>query len=381
MTNTDEEYYLAVAKELGSGLRDDALWTKAFALEDGDESRAKAHYIRLRVAKLAARNEQSSSENQKQLADQKLTTSSSPKISRQPKVKTEPRRKYGFVLSLLAAAVFVWTVKTGFFKKTEATVLPQSPIVEKKQPQPETEDVPTDADLFLEGISVSRTDQNQVFITLDGEITPRKSKLFQSVLDNPSKVSDSDLLIVQVNSNGGDLYAAMSIGMALKKRDKSRHDRAVVVNETSVCYSSCVFILAAGLQRIVYGKVGIHRPFASNPKNSLDDSQQWLEKVAADAKSYLREMRVSESLYTDMLNVPPDQIHIFSSQTELNRYGLLARDPAFDEMVAAGQMERYGIKDRMVFMQRNKRAETECKKNLPNYDLYNNCFQNILSGG
>lgn len=52
MALSDEDMYLAVAKELALNSRDDALWTKAFALENGDEAKTKAHYIRLRVEKL-----------------------------------------------------------------------------------------------------------------------------------------------------------------------------------------------------------------------------------------------------------------------------------------------------------------------------------------
>ncbi|UCV14111.1 surface-adhesin E family protein [Quatrionicoccus australiensis] len=50
--SSDDSLYLAVAKELTANVRDEALWTKAFALESGDEARTKAHYIRLRVEKM-----------------------------------------------------------------------------------------------------------------------------------------------------------------------------------------------------------------------------------------------------------------------------------------------------------------------------------------
>lgn len=50
--SSDDSLYLAVAKELKANIRDEALWTKAFALENGDETRTKACYIRLRVEKM-----------------------------------------------------------------------------------------------------------------------------------------------------------------------------------------------------------------------------------------------------------------------------------------------------------------------------------------
>ncbi len=46
----DTKLYLIVAKELSLNRRDEGLWTKAFALENGDERATKARYIRERVA-------------------------------------------------------------------------------------------------------------------------------------------------------------------------------------------------------------------------------------------------------------------------------------------------------------------------------------------
>ena len=47
-----DDVFAQVAKELAAGVRDEGLWVKAFALENGDDAKAKAHYIRLRVEKL-----------------------------------------------------------------------------------------------------------------------------------------------------------------------------------------------------------------------------------------------------------------------------------------------------------------------------------------
>lgn len=52
LSDDDDKYFEIVAKELSIGKKDETLWTKAFALENGDADKTKAHYIRLRVAKL-----------------------------------------------------------------------------------------------------------------------------------------------------------------------------------------------------------------------------------------------------------------------------------------------------------------------------------------
>lgn len=49
---SDDEVFLQVARELAANQKDEALWMKAFALENGDAVKTKAHYVRLRVEKL-----------------------------------------------------------------------------------------------------------------------------------------------------------------------------------------------------------------------------------------------------------------------------------------------------------------------------------------
>lgn len=51
-TVSEDDLFAAVAKELMHNHRDEGLWTKAFALENGDDRKTKAHYIRLRVQAL-----------------------------------------------------------------------------------------------------------------------------------------------------------------------------------------------------------------------------------------------------------------------------------------------------------------------------------------
>lgn len=48
----EDKLFGIVGKELSLGRIDQALWTKAFALENGDDRKTRAHYIRLRVEQL-----------------------------------------------------------------------------------------------------------------------------------------------------------------------------------------------------------------------------------------------------------------------------------------------------------------------------------------
>jgi hypothetical protein len=57
------------------------------------------------------------------------------------------------------------------------------------------------------------------------------------------------------DSRGGSVSAAMAIGDAVRKTDLT-----VIVGPDDECSSACVLILAAGVQRRVVGRIGIHRP-------------------------------------------------------------------------------------------------------------------------
>ncbi len=61
--------------------------------------------------------------------------------------------------------------------------------------------------------------------------------------------------MVRLNSPGGDLESAISIGRIVRAQSLGTD----VAHQDS-CASACIFILAAGVDRSAYGKIGIHRP-------------------------------------------------------------------------------------------------------------------------
>ena len=62
----DDEFFAQVAREMATDKLDDGLWAKAYALQNGDEPKAKAYYIRNRVAQLK--------NSQKQVQSAKILT-------------------------------------------------------------------------------------------------------------------------------------------------------------------------------------------------------------------------------------------------------------------------------------------------------------------
>lgn len=68
-SDDDTKLYAIVAKELSINRRDEGLWTKAFALENGDEQATKARYIRERVDSLKRRTVGEGHQNESAVSD------------------------------------------------------------------------------------------------------------------------------------------------------------------------------------------------------------------------------------------------------------------------------------------------------------------------
>lgn len=366
--DVDDAVFLQVANEIRAGFKDEALWTKAFAMEDGDVNKTKATYIKLRVQQLVLKKEREpdfrtveTSESETRQAPEPVQRSSFPII----------RVLIGAFLVLLV--IFVIQSKQSTVQETlKQTAKPQQPAP-VAQPKLNTEVPPWE--LAAAGLDYSDGTPISANIYLSGEITQNQADTLSRLIDSSLVKNNGKLVLaVVLDSKGGDLYAAMAIGRKLRQRG----DVAVVVPNDAECYSACVFIFAAGMTRHASGKVGIHRPFKMDPSSDPVANAKWFDKVSVDARAYLREMRVRESLYDDMVAIPPSRIRIFDGQHELNQYGLIQLDPIQEEINVARIMEKNGIKDRSVFNQRYERIHALCRDIKG--EEFNTCFQQVMQG-
>ena len=90
-----------------------------------------------------------------------------------------------------------------------------------------------------------------------------------------------------------------------------------------VCHSACVFVLAAGVDKVVKGEVGIHRPYF--PQIAAAEVAPALRAVKAEAEAYLDEMNIPTRLVEEMFSVDPAAIQILT-EAELGAYRLNSED-------------------------------------------------------
>src|SRR5699024_8999956 len=87
---------------------------------------------------------------------------------------------------------------------------------------------------------------------LQGEIKPGDTFNFDQ-LPKPART-----ITVLLDSNGGDLRTAIELGRELRQAEAR-----VFVAVPSSCISACVFTFVGGVERSVFGRLGIHRPYST----------------------------------------------------------------------------------------------------------------------
>lgn len=195
--------------------------------------------------------------------------------------------------------------------------------------------------------------------------------------------SSNERLVVSLNSPGGDIEAAMSLGRVI--REARGHTQ---VEPPASCASACVLVFAGGIVRGTFGKsnVGIHRPALSAVPQEIDMNavKATTDDAVHKLKVYAAEMNVSERLIDDMLVIPPEKIRWLSND-DLNAYGLGFVDPIYAETVILDGAKRYGITP-AEYRARDERAKSECQS-LTDDEVFgyldgerSPCAQAILSG-
>jgi len=217
---------------------------------------------------------------------------------------------------------------------------------------------------------------------ISGEITKTDMQALSVAVDIMSKNTAPDIIpTFRLNSRGGDVDTAISIGRQLRKfRAKA------IAWDNGGCYSSCVFIYSGAVQRQAGdSSIGIHRPYmnstVSRDFQTIQNEQRRLEKMVKD---YLLEVNVSPALYDAMVRIPSENIKLLSEDERIN-YGLLPIDPVQQELWDTNAARMRGI-SRGEYVRRKAQANVNCAShyksgaNTGNFDKYTKCLNDTLAG-
>ncbi|MCL1530251.1 hypothetical protein M3O57_05505 [Xanthomonas nasturtii] len=143
--------------------------------------------------------------------------------------------------------------------------------------------------------------------------------------------------ILDLDSSGGQVEAAIRAGDAIGESNWT-----IWVREGSVCHSACVFVLAAGDNRLVAGKVGIHRMMRISSKaTSRAELNRELREVYGNVKDYLERNGVAVAVADLMMTVPNRSLRLLTMD-ELRKYGLDGTNAVQDDLERIRQMRKCG---------------------------------------
>jgi hypothetical protein len=214
-------------------------------------------------------------------------------------------------------------------------------------------------------ISGKRIGEHIVQVWITGTITKDDAAAFTRL----ARVLTTQSLMVELDSIGGDVDAAMAIGRLI--RNAEGHTR---IPDQAKCYSSCALIFISGVVRSNYGELGLHRPYlVGNPaRTSVIEAQT--TRMLSSLKSYLAEMGVTDSFYELMVNTEPANIVILRPKDTtrvVSKY-----DPIFEAVAIARQAKEHGT---TIEEMRRRRAEAD-KCSRANVDAFLTCQGAILWG-
>lgn len=217
------------------------------------------------------------------------------------------------------------------------------------------------ADITLAGDFVNKIDSCTADSYFNGEIVEGDILVFERGISfikkkfaerrcGPGKIN------LYLNSPGGSVDAAMKIGRIARKEEI----QTLVIKE---CFSSCVFIMAGSVNRIVFqGKIGVHRPYLvdGRPLDTPEKMNERIKSINEKIKSYLNEMNIPISLYDLMNSIPPEEMKILT-ESERKLYLLEGEDPIYNEKMVAMLAKLYGLTS-SEYRRRDTESNVSCSR-------------------
>lgn len=153
---------------------------------------------------------------------------------------------------------------------------------------------------------------------------------FTALVERAAEMADTlgiERRILDLDSTGGLIGEAISSGDVIGESGWT-----IWVREDSVCHSSCVLVLAAGDNRMLAGKVGIHRMMRINSEaTSRAELNQELQEVAAQVRQYLARNGAAFAIVDLMMTVPNRSLRLLTDN-ELDQFGLDGRNAVEDDL-------------------------------------------------
>ena len=174
--------------------------------------------------------------------------------------------------------------------------------------------------------------------------------------------------ILDIDSSGGQVEAAIRAGDLIAEAGWT-----IWVREDAVCHSSCVLVLAGGDNRLISGKVGVHRIIRlQSGATSRAELSQELQEVHANIEQYLARNGGAVALADMMMTVPNRSLRLLTTH-ELEEFGIVGINAAQDDLDRIRLARKCGedfVRRRDNFF---RSFDRKCARQDENLDAMNTC--------
>ena len=144
--------------------------------------------------------------------------------------------------------------------------------------------------------------------------------------------------VLDIDSSGGMVEDGIRAGDVIADSGWT-----IWVREGDMCHSACVFVLAAGDNRLISGPVGIHRIIRlQSQATTRAELDAELRGVHDNIKAYFSRNGVDVAVADMMMTVPSRALRLLTPE-ELRTYGLSGPNPAQEDLERIQLARRCGL--------------------------------------
>jgi hypothetical protein len=177
-------------------------------------------------------------------------------------------------------------------------------------------------------------------------ITGRVTALDARKIEGANRELERSSVEVYLDSPGGDVSAALTIGRLIRKNDGFTivgwfdSDRNKLPFDAK-CYSSCALIFISGVFRQNNGLLGLHRPYIASSPQGREAIEKQFPLMLSALKEYVAEMGITDNFYQLMVNTEPANIMVYKQ--DAFKEIIPENDPVFAEITISRQARRFGV--------------------------------------
>jgi hypothetical protein len=172
------------------------------------------------------------------------------------------------------------------------------------------------------GVTLKKVDgTNAHTIKITGTVLKEDLEKFQQVLDEVErKRLKLHMNAIQLDVGGGDPVIAKTMGRLIREKKLN-----TFLAPDDRCVSSCVFLAIAGMDRMIYGTVSVHRLMLIRENLSEDSIRQAIKEHRQEDDQYIAEMDGSV-LLAEALHFTPNWGLRRLTKDEVQHWGIFGSD-------------------------------------------------------